>query len=293
VLDGERSPHLRSKGGLRHRWEDEARFIKTWLESPRTTGAVSPSGRMLSRAMARPVDPALPGPIVELGPGTGPVTEALIRRGVAPTRLVLVEFDPTFCKLLARRFPGVRVIQGDAYHLGRTLWQELDQPAAAVVSSLPLLNRPERERLSLLGEAFALMRPDAPFVQFTYGLLSPMPKLGFRSSPSFEAKVSAPIWLNLPPARVWVYRPGRDGAGEGRRKRDLIDKLKAGSEKIGSEWREQRRKIKAEWKARAARKVGRPDGAEDWQLEDDGNGRAPPGLLQRRRSHEGRRRDWC
>jgi phosphatidylethanolamine/phosphatidyl-N-methylethanolamine N-methyltransferase len=111
---------------LDERFADEARFFRTWFENPGVTGAVSPSGRALARTMARYVDPDLPGPIVELGPGTGPVTQALLRRGVSPSRLVLVEYEPKFCKLLERRFPGVRVIEGDAYRLGRTLEGLLD-----------------------------------------------------------------------------------------------------------------------------------------------------------------------
>ena len=109
------------KKPLDERLADEARFIRTWFENPVGTGAVSPSGRFLARAMARAVDPANPGPIVELGPGTGPVTDALIARGVAPERLVLVEFDPDFCRLLRQRYPAATVVQGDAYDLAATL----------------------------------------------------------------------------------------------------------------------------------------------------------------------------
>jgi predicted O-methyltransferase YrrM len=79
------------------RLDDEVRFIRTWIEKPLTTGAVAPSSRALARTMAAYVDPARPGPVIELGPGTGPVTEALVAQGVDPSRLVLIEFDPTFC----------------------------------------------------------------------------------------------------------------------------------------------------------------------------------------------------
>ena len=235
------------------RWDDEAHFIRTWLENPLTTGAVSPSGRSLSRMMARCVDPTIPGPIIELGPGTGPVTEALLRRGIAPERLLLVEFDAAFCRLLVRRYPGCRVVQGDAYALGKTLRNLLTQPAAAVVSSLPLLNRSERQRLSLLEDAFSLMRPEAPFVQFTYGLVSPIPRHTPARGPAFAAKGSAPVWLNLPPARVWVYRAEGDPAMGGREEEiDLLDRIKATSEKLSDELREQRDKLKAEFQMRSS-----------------------------------------
>src|ERR1700739_710555 len=82
------------------RLDDEVRFIRSWIERPLSIGAVTPSGKLLARAMARYVDPTSTGPVVELGPGTGPVTEALVEAGVDPARLVLVEFNPNFCRIL-------------------------------------------------------------------------------------------------------------------------------------------------------------------------------------------------
>ncbi len=238
------TPSAHPRPPLDERLADEARFIKTWLENPAGTGAVSPSGRSLARAMARYVDPDRPGPVIELGPGTGPVTEALISRGIAPERLVLVEFEPQFCKLLARRYPQATVIQGDAYRLAETLRGVLDEPAATIVSSLPLRNQPERHRLMLLEQAFAVLQPGSSFVQFTYGIASPIP-LRPGHKPCFEARVSPPVWLNLPPARVWIYRAAetpalirsRDGA------RTYL-KLKSGPELLGEELREQGDKLK-------------------------------------------------
>jgi phosphatidylethanolamine/phosphatidyl-N-methylethanolamine N-methyltransferase len=184
------------------RLDDEVRFIRSWLERPLTIGAISPSGKILARTMARYVDPNSTGPVVELGPGTGPVTEALVAAGVAPSRLVLVEFNPAFCKILRARYPDATLVQGDAYSLRRLLETLLVQPAAAVVSGLPLVTKPIRQRFRLIRDAFALMSPGAPFVQFTYSVASPLPKrLG-----GFSVESSERIWMNLPPARVWVYR---------------------------------------------------------------------------------------
>ena len=181
---------------------DEFKFLRTWIEKPLTVGAVAPSGKALARVMANYVDPKVAGPIVELGPGTGPVTEALVVRGIDPARLTLVEFDPEFCALLRQRFPAVNVVQGDAYNLRETLKGVLPAPAAAFVSGLPLFNKPLKMRLELLDQAFTLMRPNAPFVQFTYNAISPIP----RSRGHIRAEASGRVWRNLPPARVWVYR---------------------------------------------------------------------------------------
>jgi phosphatidylethanolamine/phosphatidyl-N-methylethanolamine N-methyltransferase len=152
--------------------------------------------------MASYVDPSVPGPVIELGPGTGPVTEALVAQGVDTARLVLVEFDPMFCRLLRARYPKATVVQGDAYGLHRLLAGELEHPAAAVLSGLPLFTKPLRVRLRLLFEAFSLMGAGAPFVQFTYNAVPPLPKRLDR----VQAEASERVWMNIPPARVWVYR---------------------------------------------------------------------------------------
>ncbi len=196
----EQTRQFERKRGIR--LDDEVRFIRSWIERPLTVGAVTPSGKNLARTMARYVDPDSDGPVVELGPGTGPVTEALVQAGVAPSRLVLVEFNPTFCRLLRARYPDATVVQGDAYSLRRLFETLLLQPAAAVVSGLPLVTKPIKMRLRLIRDAFDLMLPGAPFVQFTYSVAAPLPRrLG-----GFSVEASERIWMNLPPARVWVYR---------------------------------------------------------------------------------------
>lgn len=198
-----RNARLFEGRGKRIDLADEARFLKSWLDKPLVTGAVSPSGKALARMMARYVDPAEPGLVLEIGPGTGPVTEALIARGIAPERLVLVEFNPEFVPLLERRFPGVTVVRGDAYAARATLEGRLDRPLTATVSSLPLLTKPARQRARLLDDCFDMSRPGAPFIQFTYGLAPPIP----REAIGVTTAIGSPrVWLNLPPARVWIYR---------------------------------------------------------------------------------------
>jgi phosphatidylethanolamine/phosphatidyl-N-methylethanolamine N-methyltransferase len=184
------------------RLDDEVRFLRSWIEKPLHMGAVMPSGRVLARTMAQYVDIKSTGPVVELGPGTGAITNALIERGVDQKRLVLVEYNPGFCALLRDRYPQAKVVQGDAYTLRDSLRNMLSAPASAVVSGLPLVTKPMLTRLKLVREAFAALAPGAPFVQFTYSVAPPIPK----SLPGVSTEASERIWMNLPPARVWVYR---------------------------------------------------------------------------------------
>jgi phosphatidylethanolamine/phosphatidyl-N-methylethanolamine N-methyltransferase len=184
------------------RLDDEVRFLRSWIEKPLHMGAVMPSGRVLARTMAQYVDIKSSGPVVELGPGTGAITSALIEHGVDQKRLVLVEYNPGFCALLRDRYPHAKVVQGDAYKLRDSLWDVLNVPASAVVSGLPLVTKPMLTRLKLIRDAFLALAPGAPFVQFTYSVAPPIPK----SLPGVSTEASERIWMNLPPARVWVYR---------------------------------------------------------------------------------------
>ena len=139
------------------RLDDEVRFLRSWIEKPLHVGAVMPSGRLLARTMAQYVDIDSDDPVVELGPGTGAITSALLHRGVEQKRLVLVEYNPGFCALLRDRYPQAKVVQGDAYTLRDTLWNVLGAPASAVVSGLPLVTKPMSTRLKLIRDAFAAL----------------------------------------------------------------------------------------------------------------------------------------
>jgi phosphatidylethanolamine/phosphatidyl-N-methylethanolamine N-methyltransferase len=180
---------------------DQLRFLGRLIARPRHTGAVAPSSPALGRAMAGQVDPNSELAVLELGPGTGVVTEALLKRGIAPARLTAVEYDGAFAARVRERCPGVSVIQGDAFDLDKTLGGRLNGPLAAVVSSLPLINFPMEVRTALLDDLFRRLAPGAPFVQFSYRIKPPVP-----APRGVELKRVALIWLNIPPARVWVYR---------------------------------------------------------------------------------------
>ncbi len=143
------------------------------------------------------------GVVLELGPGTGVVTRALLKHGVAPERLACLEYAPEFCALLHSLFPQVHVMRGDAYRPGTALDSWLaGRPLAAVVSSLPLMARPEAERAGAIGAYLDRLPVGAPFVQFTYS-----PALPVRPERVGALAETSPwVKLNIPPARVVVYR---------------------------------------------------------------------------------------
>ena len=181
---------------------DEFVFLRAWMRAPLITAAMLPSGRALSRAVAAAVDPSSPGAIVELGPGTGAVTAALVERGIQPERLILIEFLPEFCELLRRRYPAARVISGDAFDAASILRHLGVGSLAAVVSCLPLYSKKPEQRERLLHDMLRLGPSGMPFVQATNFARSPIP-----FDPQDVAGEPSPrVWFNLLPALVWTYR---------------------------------------------------------------------------------------
>jgi phosphatidylethanolamine/phosphatidyl-N-methylethanolamine N-methyltransferase len=179
--------------------QDLALFRRRLLTNPRQVSAIAPSSRFLARAMAAGLSPAT-GRVVEFGPGTGRLTRAILAAGVAPGDLALFELDSDFVGHLRLAFPGVTV-----HHLGADQADRVVAPGVgAVISGLPLLSMPEPLREAIVGAAFRILAPGAPYVQFTYG---PKPPLSAATQARLGLRVEAgpKIWANLPPARVYRF----------------------------------------------------------------------------------------
>lgn len=170
------------------------------MSDPGSVGAVAPSGNELAALMASEISSAS-GPVIELGPGTGVFTRALLARGVREEDVTLVECRPDFVQMLELRFPEARVLRMDAGRLHRHSLYE-DAPVGAVVSGLPLLNMSPKTIFSVLTGAFAHMRPGGAFYQFTYGPLCPVPRR-FLDRLGLKANCLGRTLCNLPPAAVY------------------------------------------------------------------------------------------
>ncbi len=180
---------------------DSLRFVARLIAKPKTVGAIAPSSAALARAMAGVIDPRGDAPVLELGPGTGVATKALIARGIVPERIWAVEYDGDFAKLIAARFAGVHVVAGDAFDLDKTLGNRAIAPFAGAISGVPLLNHSMARRQVFLEGVLARLAPGAPYVQFSYGMHAPVVP-----PPGVTVHRAAFVLFNLPPARVWVYR---------------------------------------------------------------------------------------
>jgi phospholipid N-methyltransferase len=180
--------------------KDSLIFAREILRNPRAIGAALPSSPRLAKAMAAEVPLDAPGLVVELGAGTGIVTEALLRRGLPPDKLVVVELSPGLAAHLRRRFPHLRIIEGDAAHLHTLLGADFHN-ISTVVSSLPLRSLPGNVVYRIVRQFERGLRNGGTLVQFTYD-----PRGAHRMIEHFRQVSSRTVWQNVPPAKVLVFR---------------------------------------------------------------------------------------
>jgi phospholipid N-methyltransferase len=192
----------RRKKGL----ERQMLVLKALARNPRDMGTLFPRSRYLAGAMAGAVSPQMAknGVFVELGAGTGPVTEALLRRGIPPEKLIVIEKSSVLAECLHERFPHVDVRCCGAEEMGACLPEKTR--VSAIISSLPFRSLPREASVSIMREVERTLSPGGIFVQFTYALVGKMPFIpaGFR-------KVRTRLVpFNIPPAKVEVYLKPRD-----------------------------------------------------------------------------------
>lgn len=179
-------------------FDDLALFLKQAVLQPKQTSSLVPSSRALAAAMAAHVGPHT-GPVVEFGPGTGIITEAILNRGVTPENLTLFEMNPAFAHALHNRFAGVTIHVAGA----QTAPRLMPATVGAVISGLPLLSMPRDLRRQIVAAAFDVLRPGGCFIQFTYGQKVPLSPEGLASL-GLRATKAKKVWGNFPPAQVYV-----------------------------------------------------------------------------------------
>lgn len=179
-------------------------FLQSAAASPRRIGAIAPSGPALARLITRDVDPTK-APVLELGPGTGCFTRALLDRGLAESDLTLIEYEPRMAMRLANTFPGARILHADA---SRIAGSGLLVPASfgMVISGLPLLNLTLARIFAIVRGAMKLLRPGGFFYQFTYGPTCPVPRC-LLDRLDLDAQRVGGTLRNLPPASVYRIGP--------------------------------------------------------------------------------------
>ena len=175
--------------------------LRALARNPRDMGTLFPSSPYLAGAMAGAVSPnmARNGVFVELGAGTGPVTDALLKRGIPPERLIVIEKSPALAECLQERFPHVDIRCCGAEEMGACL--PGSARVSAIISSLPFRSLPREMSVSIMREVERTLSSGGIFVQFTYALVGKMPFIPAK----FRKVRTRLVPFNVPPARVEVY----------------------------------------------------------------------------------------
>ena len=187
---------------LAEKFDDELKFFKGWIDKPKAVGSIVPTSSIAARRMASVVNPDSGLPVLELGPGTGVITRAILARGVKPENLYSIEYSDDFVRHLTAQFPGVNVIKGDAFDLDTTLGDKSGMIFDSVVSGVPLLNFPVAQRIRYIEDLLGRIPPGRPIMQLTYGPLSPVPP----GRGDYKVEHFDFVLRNIPPTQLWVYR---------------------------------------------------------------------------------------
>lgn len=181
--------------------QEEVLFFRRWLANPLAVGALLPSSRFLAKVVARNI---LQGPddvVVELGAGTGSVTDVLLKSGLPKDRLFVVEIDADLCTYLRKHYPQAQIIHGDASRLRDILPSKWHGKVSTVISGIPMITLPEDVQGRLIRSWLGELRPGGRLLQYTYSLISPIPQKKF----GLKCRRAGMTFLNVPPASVFKY----------------------------------------------------------------------------------------
>lgn len=184
-------------------------FFRQWLRSPKSMGSILPSSMALARAVTSAVTWEPGQTIVELGAGTGAISQGLLEKGMPRDALMMIELDEQLYDYLRNRFPGVRVVHGDATKLSEIVAEQEIASVSTVVSGLPMVNMPFDFQQAIVGESMKSVQSGGALLQYSYSPLCPIPakKLGV------QAELVRFVLRNVPPATVWRFRSMEPASG--------------------------------------------------------------------------------
>jgi phosphatidylethanolamine/phosphatidyl-N-methylethanolamine N-methyltransferase len=187
-------PGLRK--ALAEKFDDELKFFKGWIDKPKAVGSIVPTSSITARKMASVVNPKSGLPVLEVGPGTGVITRAILAQGVKPENLYAVEYSTDFVRHLRQLYPGVNVIEGDAFNLDATLGNKSGLKFDSVISGVPLLNFPVTQRIAYIESLLDRIPTGRP--------VSPIPP----GRGDYTVEHFHFVIRNIPPTQLWIYRRG-------------------------------------------------------------------------------------
>jgi len=185
-------------------------FFKSFLERPMEVGSIIPSSRFLERRVARVAGLDQARVVVELGPGTGGTTQALLRSLRPDAKLLAIEINPRLAERVRARIGDPRLIVhcGSAADITSALAAHGLSAPDAVISGIPFSTMPRSLALSILRSIRDSLAPTGRFVAYQVrDRVAVLAREVFGRHSHMELEVR-----NVPPMRVWRYDAGSSGA---------------------------------------------------------------------------------
>ncbi len=169
-------------------------FIKRFFVTPAVIGTIAPTSTSTARKMAAPIPPN--ATVLEIGAGTGSMTQGILERLDNPSQLTSVEIDPELAKEFRVNFPNVTLNVGDAEEVMRTT-SNLD----AIVSGIPFAVMDAQKRTRMFQAVARAIKPDGLFIPIQYGLT-----LRRELEQHFsDVRIGFSFW-NIPPTFFYICR---------------------------------------------------------------------------------------
>jgi phospholipid N-methyltransferase len=184
------------------------KFIRQFISSPITTGAIAPSSSFLARAMVDGLDLSHAAAVLEYGPGTGVFTDYILRDLNPAAKFAAIEVNADFAVAFRTRHPGAALFEDTVENVRRICDSAGIESVDCIVSGLPWAVFPESMQRRFLDEMMRVLKQNGRFVTFAYVhglLLPPARKFAGLLNEYFRSVSRSPVvWLNVPPA--FVYR---------------------------------------------------------------------------------------
>lgn len=185
-------------------------FLKEFVRHPQWTGTIFASTSAMAEAITDVADLAHADSIVELGPGDGVFTRAIVTKKKHTADFFALETNPFFVEATRKACPGVAVYEDSAEHISKYLKQRGRESTDVIVSALPWAAFGEQMQTRIFDAAVAALRPGGRFVTIAYVTGRPMPA-GRRFEKLLRSRLvdvtkSRIVWRNRPPAIVYSGR---------------------------------------------------------------------------------------
>jgi phosphatidylethanolamine/phosphatidyl-N-methylethanolamine N-methyltransferase len=191
-------------------WREHLLLLSRFLRHPRAVGAIAPSSPSLARAMVQHLDLNGSVRVVELGPGTGAFTWAIVSLLGPSARCLAIDRDPVFVEQIKRRWPRVDCVCASAAALPELAAERSMTPVDHVVSGLPFASLPATVTTGILDGLERTLRPGGTFTTFQYVHAYRLPPaVAFRRDINRRmggTPVRSIVMRNLPPAYVLTWQ---------------------------------------------------------------------------------------